>query len=83
MKDLDEGRLIDRTPRALVKTGIKSRQTLWRRSRDPDDDFPAPVDLGGRLIGWYSDEMDHWIATRPRVSYAKGKEGEDNARATG
>ncbi len=55
----------------LVKerTGYSRVQT-WRKSRDPNDDFPAPVQLGPNAIGWYEDEIDAWLASRPRVRWA-------------
>jgi predicted DNA-binding transcriptional regulator AlpA len=60
-----------------VETRTKlSRVTLWRRSRDPDDDFPPPVRLGSigsNAIGWHEAEIENWIASRPRVSWAPDK----------
>ena len=46
-----------------------SRTQIWRKSRDPDDEFPAPVQLGPNAIGWYEDEIDNWLASRPRRTY--------------
>ena len=44
---------------------------IWRKSRDPDDDFPAPVQLSpGGAVGWYEDEIDTWLESRPRVNWA-------------
>ena len=62
-------RNILRPKKAEGKTGY-SRIQLWRKSRDPNDDFPAPVQLGHNAIGWYEDEIDAWLASRPRVSWA-------------
>jgi prophage regulatory protein len=28
--------------------------------------FPKPVKLGPRFSGWYSDEVQEWINSRPR-----------------
>jgi predicted DNA-binding transcriptional regulator AlpA len=50
-----------------------SRTTHWRKSRDPDDDFPAPVQLGPNSTGWYEDEIENWLARRPRVTWAPDK----------
>ena len=36
----------------LTERGHGSRTKLWRRSRDPDDPFPAPYELGQNSIGW-------------------------------
>lgn len=56
----------------MARVGIKARSTLWRRGRNPNDDFPAPVDVGYGMNGWYEDEIDAWINSRPRVNWAPG-----------
>ena len=38
-----------------------SRTTVWRKSRDPDDPFPAAVDVGPNRTGIYEDEFESWI----------------------
>ncbi len=54
-----------------AKTGYDSRVTLWRKSRDPDDDFPRAVQLTPKgPLAWYEDEIDAWLASRPRVDFA-------------
>ncbi len=62
-------RTILRAKAVKERTGY-SRVQVWRKSRDPDDDFPVPVTLGPNSIGWYEDEIDVWLETRPRVSWA-------------
>ena len=49
-----------------------SRVQIWRKSRDPNDAFPAPVQLGppGGAIGWYEDLIVAWLESRPRVNWA-------------
>jgi predicted DNA-binding transcriptional regulator AlpA len=47
-----------------------SRVHLWRKSRDPDDNFPAPYKLGSQKIGWRFDEIEAWVQSLERVSYA-------------
>jgi predicted DNA-binding transcriptional regulator AlpA len=49
-----------------------SRVQRWRRVRDGT--FPAPVQLGKNSIAWFADEIEQWIASRPRVSYAPAAE---------
>ena len=49
------------------RVGLSNPQ-IWRKSADPDDDFPEAVRLGPSSIGWYEDEIDTWVASRPRVS---------------
>ncbi len=51
------------------KTGY-TRVTLWRKSRDPNDDFPRAVQLTpSGPLAWYEDELDAWVTSRPRVSF--------------
>ena len=60
-------RRILRDPQVRERTGL-SRVQRWRRVRKGT--FPAPVQLGPNSIGWYEDEVEAFIANRPRVSYA-------------
>ena len=63
-------RKILRAKRVTERSGY-SRVQIWRKSRDPDDDFPAPVQLSPNgAIGWFEDEIDVWIESRPRVHWA-------------
>jgi prophage regulatory protein len=62
-----EGRRILRDPQVFQRTKL-SRVQRWRRVRRGT--FPAPIQLGPNSIGWYEDEIDAWLAERPRVSYA-------------
>ena len=48
-------------------TGL-SRTSIWRRVRTGK--FPAPIELGGGSIAWREEEVEDWIAARPRVAYA-------------
>ena len=56
------------TPRRIlaIKTILDrvpySRTTVWRKSRDPDDPFPAAVDIGPNRTGIYEDEFEAWLA---------------------
>lgn len=51
----------------LRRTGL-SRTTIWRKIRAGD--FPAPIQLGPNSVGWLDEEIDTWVANRPRVTYA-------------
>lgn len=42
-------------------TGIKSRATLWRKSRCDDDSFPKPYQDGSNFTRWKQSEIDEWI----------------------
>ena len=46
------------------KVGI-SRVTLWRMERIGK--FPSRVRLGENSVGWRLDEVEEWLAERPRV----------------
>lgn len=43
------------------KTGLK-RAHIYALMKD--DKFPKSVSLGVRAVGWYSAEIDEWIAQR-------------------
>ena len=64
--------------KALTEKIGGSRQKAWRDVRDGL--FPAPIDLGPNSVGWYEDEVDEWLATRPRRTY--GAETPYQAEAT-
>ncbi len=46
----------------------KSRPQIWRDIRAGR--FPAPVQLGPNSVGWFEDEIDDYLATRQRVTWA-------------
>jgi predicted DNA-binding transcriptional regulator AlpA len=35
--------------------------------------FPPPIELGPNSIGWFEDEIDEWLASRPRRTYGAAK----------
>src|SRR5215472_78101 len=81
MQDQDEAR----PPRRLLRNadldarGLQSRATRWRGVRSGT--FPAPVEIGPNSVGWYEDEIDAWLATRPRRTYgALTREGVQGAQ---
>jgi len=41
-------------------TGL-SRSTIYKRLADPDGDFPKPIPLGGRLVGWKKEDIQLWL----------------------
>ncbi len=71
-------RKILRAKRVKERAGY-SRIQIWRKARDPNDDFPAPVQLGPNAIGWYEDEIDTWLENRPRVRWATDATSEPEA----
>jgi prophage regulatory protein len=54
--------------RASSKVG-RSRTSLWRDVRAQL--FPAPITLGPNSVAWFEDEIDAWIAARPRRTYGE------------
>lgn len=56
-------RRILRWPGATALTQM-SRSSILRAQAE--DDFPRRIKLGKRAVGWYEDEIVHWLATRER-----------------
>jgi len=42
-------------------TGIKSRSTIWRKSRCNQDHFPRPYKYGCQFTRWKLSEIEAWI----------------------
>ena len=42
-----------------------SKTTLFQKIQAGE--FPAPLSLGARAVGWREDEVQAWIDSRPRV----------------
>ena len=64
-------RRIQRPKLVMRRTGL-GRTSLWSKSRNPSDPFPSPVQIGPNSIGFYEDEIDEWLETRPRVPCSDG-----------
>ena len=47
-----------RLPAVMARTGL-SRSTVYLRISE--DNFPTPVQLGGRAVGWVEAEIDEWL----------------------
>ena len=56
-----------RLPRVQARTGL-SRSTIYVRVADGN--FPKPVRLGARAIGWIEAEVDQWI--RRQIAASRG-----------
>ena len=50
-----------RLPAVQQRTGL-SRSTIY--ARIALGQFPAPISLGSRAVGWTSDSIDKWIEAR-------------------
>ena len=61
-------------PSALVKRVGLSRPELWRRSKAGD--LPDAGADRSRAIGWYSEEINAWLASRERVTRTTAAESE-------
>ncbi|MCC6709719.1 MAG: AlpA family phage regulatory protein [Gammaproteobacteria bacterium] len=57
------GRRILRCPEVEIKTGL-SKPTIYRKMRDPAENWPRPVNLGPNSRGWFEDEIDAWLESR-------------------
>ena len=44
--------------------GNPDRKTIYNWVRQ--DLFPEPVQIGPHKIGWYEDEIEEWLESRPR-----------------
>ncbi len=50
-----------RLPRVKERTGL-SRSTIYLRiSRG---EFPAPISLGSRAVGWLEEDIDTWLSQK-------------------
>ena len=71
MNEPSINRKILRKPAVRALDG-KSDTQRWRDIRAGK--YPAPVQIGPNAIGWYADEIEAWLASRPRVAYAPSNE---------
>lgn len=57
----DKSPIINRLPRVKARTGY-SGSSIY--SMMAAGEFPRPVRLGKRAVGWLEHEIDEWIAAR-------------------
>jgi prophage regulatory protein len=55
-----------RLPEVMRLTGL-GRSTIYRLLAAGQ--FPSPVQLSVRAVGWRRSDVDHWTAERPQVSH--------------
>ena len=60
-----------RYPQTEEKTGLP-RSTINAKLADDDDDFPRPIRLGARSVGFLDSEIEDWIERRIRMSRPEG-----------
>ncbi|WP_417251285.1 helix-turn-helix transcriptional regulator [Castellaniella sp.] len=70
MAAIQQALVILRRQQVEARTGL-SRSTIYARMRrnpkrpaDYDPDFPRPVSVGGRAVGWIEAEIDAWISAQ-------------------
>lgn len=59
---------IHRLPSALAITGL-CRTSLYKHLKEGN--FPEPVRLGARAVGWKESELAEWVQTRSKRDTAK------------
>jgi len=57
-----------RLPRVLAATGMGRS---WIYKAISDGQFPTPVRLGARAVGWKRTEVEAWLKDRPRKEQRK------------
>ena len=57
--------IILRLPTVMARTGL-SRSTIYLRISEGN--FPKPVSLGGRAVGWIESEIEDYLQSRIRAS---------------
>lgn len=61
----DSATVLLRRKQVEARTGL-SRSSIYNRMKTGD--FPTPISLGGKAVGWLSNEIDSWIADRIKES---------------
>ncbi len=54
-----------RLPNVMAHTGL-GRSSIY--AKIAKGEFPKPINLGPRAVGWDSDEVESWINSRIRAS---------------
>jgi len=54
-----------RLPAVKARTGL-SRSSIYLRISKGE--FPAPVSLGGRAVGWVEEDINQWLAEKIKAS---------------
>lgn len=58
---------IQRLPDVLTRTRL-GRSSIYEAIKAGN--FPAPVKLGPRAVGWLESDIDAWIESRPKAGRA-------------
>ncbi len=57
--------IVLRLPAVKVRTGLSRSSIYLRMSKG---EFPVPISLGGRSVGWLEQDIDEWIVERIELS---------------
>ena len=63
-----------RLPSVMARTGL-SRSTIY--AKVSTGDFPEPISLGARAVGWLSDEIEAWLIGRVEATRGATKKPTD------
>ena len=64
-KGVTMNKSILRLPQVMARTGL-SRSTIYLRISKGQ--FPRPISLGGRAVGWIEEEIDRWLEEQIKAS---------------
>ena len=56
-----------RFPQVIAMTGLP-RSTIYAKLADDNDNFPRPIRLGARSVGFVAQEIDDWLTERIEIS---------------
>ena len=56
-----------RFPQVMAITGLP-RSTICAKLADDNDNFPRPIRLGVRSVGFVAQEIDDWLTERIEIS---------------
>ena len=54
-----------RLPEVIRQTGL-SRSSIYLRITNKE--FPKPISLGGRAVGWLQEDIDSWVVYKIETS---------------
>jgi prophage regulatory protein len=60
--------MILRLPAVKERTGLSRSSIYLRIARN---DFPRPISLGARAVGWLEHEIEDWLASRVAQSRSR------------
>jgi predicted DNA-binding transcriptional regulator AlpA len=66
-ESITPGRRLIKGHKGLRQKNGRSRSQNWRDVRDGK--LPAPIEIGPNSVAWFEDEIDEWLASRPRQTY--------------